>query len=379
MPVARSPASTPSISSRFAPQISSRCSFASASNGQLRNRIVPPSAWYGWAAGPPPRPRADGLPECERGASERRSRRRARGDRAGEEMGDQRVAALGQRQVDLVRGAPVELIRPAGARAAAPREPTVSNVEETCIGELVEMERREAALDPYGPSGLIAADLAAIAQDIEVQGATDGLRQEGGGLKFLVGDPVQRAGSLTPTSVSTRAGAECSPHTADALARRGVERMRRTAAAIPVGERGRPSLEVPRAKPADRADREPEQERRLRGVDLAGDEPREHEDPSVLHCGPSLLSPSARSESQSNFSGQSLGAITGAVRNLDTHHQIASSLVSIPSTNASSSRANAQQPKVHARRHGPHPRRGGRARELHPRPALHCLRPRSGP
>jgi len=74
----------------------------------------------------------------------------------------------------------------------------------------------------------------------------------------------------------------------------GIERVRRAASAVPVRERVGPVGDQARAEPTDRAIGEAEQERCLLAIDLALEQPREHEGALIgrrCHCPPSFPLP----------------------------------------------------------------------------------------
>ena len=85
-----------------------------------------------------------------------------------------------RRERDLERRArsAVQLGRTPRARPSSSREPPVRDVEETRLGELVQVERSEGAAHADGVRGLVAPDLAALRGHVVVQGPTRGFAQQ---------------------------------------------------------------------------------------------------------------------------------------------------------------------------------------------------------
>ena len=99
--------------------------------------------------------------------------------------------------------APVELRRPAGARARPSRSAMELHFEESPIDEPVEMERRQRPSDPQAPGRLVAVDRKTAGDDVLVEPAADRLGQDGQLVKRL-GRLIVHGGTLSHIGVNQR-------------------------------------------------------------------------------------------------------------------------------------------------------------------------------
>jgi hypothetical protein len=104
----------------------------------------------------------------------------------GEERCHDVVVALGDAEGDLLRGAAIELGGPAGPGAASPRRTAVLDLEQTQLGQLVEVESRHRPGHAHRSRCRLPADRGPLGSHVQVQPAPQGLGQGGQGGKFVI-------------------------------------------------------------------------------------------------------------------------------------------------------------------------------------------------
>jgi hypothetical protein len=121
------------------------------------------------------------------------------GDGAGQHAARQLVAALRHADLQLPRGAAVELGGAAGARAAATGGAAELDLEQTLVLELVQVELGDVTWHPEAGGGLVAADRAGLRRHPAVEGAAHRLGEGGdaehAGVEVLAAHPRRSRGS----------------------------------------------------------------------------------------------------------------------------------------------------------------------------------------
>src|SRR5204862_5719943 len=115
--------------------------------------------------------------------------------RASEDPAGEHVPALGEREVELVGGAVVQLGRPADTRPPAGRQPAVARVEQPLLHELVEVGRGERPRGVERAGRLVPPHLVWPLGDEEIKTPPDRFveQRDGGDLLLEIGAwPVEK-------------------------------------------------------------------------------------------------------------------------------------------------------------------------------------------
>src|SRR5439155_18931608 len=105
---------------------------------------------------------------------------------AGEPASGEFVAALGEREVELVCGPAVQLGGPPGPGPAPPRQAAEGRFQQPLLDEFIEMERGEGTRDPQRSRRLVPAHVAAPAGDVEIKTPPDRFMQRRDGCNLAL-------------------------------------------------------------------------------------------------------------------------------------------------------------------------------------------------